>query len=54
MLILFMAKVTQIILIDSYQKNKLDVLTCKNSKYLFYRYNDILQGSNLEVKNVKA
>ena len=21
---------------DSYQKNKLDVLTCKNSKYLFY------------------
>ena len=39
---------------DSYQKNKLDVLTCKNSKYFFYRYNDILQGSNLEVKNVKA
>ena len=39
---------------DSYQKNKLDVLTCKNSKYFFYRYNDILQWSNLEVKNVKA
>ena len=39
---------------DSYQKNKLDVLTSKNSKYFFYGYNDILQGSNLEVKNVKA
>ena len=34
-------------------KNKLDVLTSKNLKYLFYRYNDILQESNLEVKKVK-
>ena len=38
---------------NSYQKNRLDILTCKNSKYLFYRYNDILQESNLEVKKVK-
>ena len=35
---------------DSHQKSKLDVLTNKNSKYLFYRYNDILQESSLEVK----
>ena len=38
---------------DSYQKNKLGLLTCKNSKYLFCHYNDILQESNLEVKKVK-
>ena len=38
---------------DSYQKNKLDVLTCTNSKYLFYRFNDILKESNFEVKKVK-
>ena len=35
---------------NSHQKSKLDVLTNKNSKYLFYCYNDILQESNLEVK----
>ena len=35
------------------KKKKLDVSTCKNSKYLFYRYNDILQESNLELKKVK-
>ena len=35
------------------KKNKLDILTCKNSKYLFHRYNDILQESNLELKKVK-
>ena len=35
------------------QKNKLDVLTCKNPKYLFYHYNDILKESNFEVKKVK-
>ena len=38
---------------DSYQKNKLDVLTCTNSKYLFYRFNDSLKESNFEVKKVK-
>ena len=38
---------------DSYQKSKLDVLTWKNSKCLFYHYNDILQESNLELKKVK-
>ena len=37
----------------SYQENKLDVLTIKNSKYLFYRYNNILKESNFEVKKVK-
>ena len=38
---------------DSYQKTKLDVLTIKNAKYLFYRYNDILKQNNFEVKKVK-
>ena len=38
---------------DSYQKTKLDVLTNKNAKYLFYRYNDILKQNNFEVKKVK-
>ena len=38
---------------NSHQKSKLDVLTNKNSKYLFYCYNDILQESNLEVKKIK-
>ena len=28
---------------DSYQKTKLNVLTSKNAKDLFYRYNDILE-----------
>ena len=35
------------------KKNKLDVLACKSSKFLFYRYNDILQESNLKIKKVK-
>ena len=38
---------------DSYQKNILDALTCKNLKYLFYSFNDILKESNFEVKKVK-
>ena len=29
---------------DSHQKNELDVLTCKNSKYLFCHYHDILKS----------
>ena len=45
-----MVKVTQINGFDYYQKNKLDVLTYKNSKYLFYRFNGILKESNFEVK----
>ena len=28
---------------DSYQKTRLDVISSKNAKYLFYRYNDTLQ-----------
>ena len=28
---------------DSYQKSKFDILKFKNSKQLFYRWNDILQ-----------
>ena len=39
---------------DSYQKNKLDLLTCKSSKYLFYRFNDVLKESNFEVKKGEA
>ena len=38
---------------NSYRKTKLDVLTSKNSKFLFYRYDEILKQSNLEVKKVK-
>ena len=38
---------------DSYQKNILNALTCKNLKYLFYSFNDILKESNFEVKKVK-
>ena len=38
---------------NSYRKTKFDVLTSKNSKFLFYRYDEILKQSNLEVKKVK-
>ena len=38
---------------DIYQKSKLDILQFKSSKYLFYRWNDILQESNLEIKKIK-
>ena len=54
-----MGKVTQIILIGwlkvltATKKINLHVLTCKSSKYLFYRFNDILKESNFEVKKVK-
>ena len=30
--------------LDSHQKNELDVLTCKNLKYLFCHYHDILKS----------
>ena len=52
--ILFMVKVTQIILIGwlmvltATKKIKLDVLTCKNSKYLSDRFNDVLKESSLK------
>ena len=36
--------------LDSYRKIKLDIISDKNAKYLFYRYNDILQKNNFEVK----
>ena len=36
--------------LDSYRKTKLDIISDKNAKYLFYRYNDILQKNNFEVK----
>ena len=38
---------------DSHQKTKLDVLTSKNTKYLFYGYNDILKQNKFEVKKIK-
>ena len=38
---------------DIYEKSKLDILQFKNSKYLFYRWNDILQESNSEIKKMK-
>ena len=39
--------------LDSYQKNKLDVLSFKNTKFLFYRFNDFLNESNFETKKRK-
>ena len=38
---------------DIYQKSKLDILQFKSSKYLFYRWNDILQEPNIEIKKIK-
>ena len=39
---------------DSYEKkNKLDVLTYKNTKFLFYRFNDLLNQSCRTIKVVK-
>ena len=38
---------------DSYEKNKLDVLTYKNTKLLFYRFNDSLNQSGRDIKVVK-
>ena len=35
---------------DNYQKNKLDALKFKNTKHLFYRFNDFLSESNAEIK----
>lgn len=37
----------------SYQNTKLDLLTFKNSKFLFYRFNDLLNQSNRELKKIK-
>ena len=34
-------------------KNKLDILTNKNSKFLFYHFNDYLQQSNKKIKKIK-
>ena len=38
---------------DSYEKTKLDVLTNKNSKFLFYCFNDLLQQRLREPKPVR-
>ena len=38
---------------DSYQKTRLDIISNKNAKYLFYRYNDILQQSDFKVKKIR-
>ena len=35
------------------KKNKLDVLTYKNTKFLFYRFNDLLNQSCRTIKVVK-
>ena len=35
------------------RRNKLDILTNKNSKFLFYHFNDHLQQQNQKVQNVK-
>ena len=36
-----------------YEKEKLDVFANKNTKYLFYRYNDYLHESKLKLKKIK-
>ena len=38
---------------DSYEKIKLDVLTYKNIKFLFYRFNDSLNQSGRDINVVK-
>ena len=38
---------------STYQKQKLDIFKNKNSKFLFYHFNDYLQQSKLELKKVK-
>ena len=38
---------------DSYQKTRLDIISNKNAKYLFYQYNDILQQNDFEVKKIR-
>ena len=38
---------------DSYEKSKLDVLSYKNTKFLFYRFNDLLNQSGQNSKVVK-
>ena len=42
-----------IVRLDSYQKTKLDALTDKNSKFLFYHFNDILEQRSQEPKPVR-
>ena len=36
-----------------YEKNKLDLLTLKNAKYLFYCFNDLLESSGQPVIKIK-
>ena len=38
---------------DSYEKSKLDVLSYKNTKFLFYCFNDLLNQSSRNIKVVK-
>ena len=37
----------------AYEKNKLDVFANKNSKFLFYHFNDYLKEARLELKQIK-
>ena len=38
---------------DSYEKAELDILKFKNAKYLFYRFNNFLSESNVQIKKIK-
>ena len=38
---------------DSYEKAKFDVLKFKNTKYLFYHFNNFLSESNVPIKKIK-
>ena len=38
---------------DAYEKTKLDLLTFKNTKYLLYRFNDLLESSGQLIIKIK-
>ena len=38
---------------DTYEKTKLDLLTFKNTKYLLYRFNDLLESSGQPIIKIK-
>ena len=38
---------------DAYEKTKLDLLTFKNTKYLLYRFNDLLESSGEAIIKIK-
>ena len=39
--------------LDAYEKTKLDLLTFKNTKYLLYRFNDLLESTVQRIIQIK-